>query len=133
MAKDFGFHYNLHCSNCYWSGDFVMKCTNHPKAEATKTCVGCGNFFCADCLTEINKRNYCKDCVSDLLAQKEESEREDKSKTSQPQIIIQQQQQQTTTTQTTSDKPRGSWCWFVFWLIVFFPIAIIYWFMRKWD
>ncbi len=30
-----------------------------------------------------------------------------------------------------SARPRFSWLWFIFWLLIFFPIAIFYWFTRE--
>ena len=108
-----------------------MNCTNHPEKEATKICVGCGNFFCDDCLTKIKNKNYCKDCVSDLLEEKQDTKEEDKKAS--PQIIIQQQQQQQQSTSRTDEKPKGSYCWLCFWLVVFFPAAIIYALIRRWD
>ena len=106
-----------------------VKCKKHPKTDADATCVGCGNFFCEDCLTTVKGKNYCKDCVADLLSEKENAEKDKSSGT--PQIIIQQQQQQTGGAQ--SGKPRGSWFWLCFWVVVFFPIAILYFVMRRWD
>lgn len=112
-----------------------MKCTNHKKVDANATCVGCGNFFCSDCLVKVKGKNYCKDCIAEQLENKaNEKENESKSdkQSNQPQIIIQQQQQQSSVI-SDSGKPRGSWCWLIFWIFVFFPVAIIYWFMRRWD
>jgi len=110
-----------------------MKCKNHPKKEAEKTCVGCGNFFCSECLNQVKNRNYCKDCLAEMLSDKIDEEKE--SKTSQPQNIIiqQQQQQQQQETSAKEGKPRGSYCWLCFWIIVFFPAAILYFFIRRWD
>jgi hypothetical protein len=34
-------------------------------------------------------------------------------------------------TAVTRNKKSFSWPWFIFWIIVFFPIAIIYWFIRE--
>ena len=111
-----------------------MKCKKHPKRNAKATCVGCGNFFCDDCLTSIKGKNYCKDCTSDLLAEREHAA--DREKTTQPQIVIHQQQQQSqqqTGGSKDEGKPRGSYFWLCFWIVVFFPIAIIYFLMRRWD
>ena len=29
-------------------------------------------------------------------------------------------------------KTKGSWFWLIFWIIVFFPIAIVYYLIREW-
>lgn len=33
----------------------------------------------------------------------------------------------------SSDRPRGSAIWLLFWAVVFFPLAIIYALMRRWH
>lgn len=91
--------------------------------------MGCGNFFCDDCLTKVKGKNYCKECTAELL-----EKREDKSeKNASPQIIIQQQQQQQLIGGSSAGKERGSYFWLCFWLVVFAPVAVIYYFMRRWD
>ena len=37
-----------------------MNCKKHSDREAIGACVKCGNFFCEDCLIELDGRNYCK-------------------------------------------------------------------------
>lgn len=69
-----------------------MKCQNHPDKEVKGACVGCGNFFCEDCLTQVHGKNYCKKCLVEI-AEKQDSNRSEKAAV-QPQIIIQQNQQQ---------------------------------------
>jgi hypothetical protein len=69
-----------------------MKCQNHPDKEVKGACVGCGNFFCEDCLTQVHGKNYCKKCLVEI-AEKQDSDRTERT-TAQPQIIIQQNQQQ---------------------------------------
>lgn len=32
-----------------------------------------------------------------------------------------------------AQKPRGNWGWLVFWTLMCFPIAIVYYFMRSWG
>lgn len=45
-----------------------MKCSNHPRAEATGTCVECGKPFCPSCLLELDHRTWCRDCLSRIVA-----------------------------------------------------------------
>jgi len=44
-----------------------MNCTIHPQREAAGFCVYCGKLFCADCLVEIDGKNYCKEHVKLLI------------------------------------------------------------------
>ncbi len=44
-----------------------MICTKHPEKEAEGTCVYCGKSFCADCLVDVDGRNYCRDHVSKAM------------------------------------------------------------------
>ena len=48
-----------------------MVCQNQPEKEATGACVGCGKMFCAECLLEINGKNYCHNCVQTLVNEKD--------------------------------------------------------------
>jgi len=38
------------------------------------TCTHCGKFICDVCNTEINGRNYCKNCVSDVFNEMKNNE-----------------------------------------------------------
>jgi TM2 domain-containing membrane protein YozV len=44
-----------------------MYCTVHPEAPAAGACVGCGKFFCKECLQEIKGKYYCKKCTDELF------------------------------------------------------------------
>lgn len=48
-----------------------MNCYVHNDREAIGTCVGCGKFICEECCTEVNGKNYCKKCVSELINERE--------------------------------------------------------------
>ena len=63
-----------------------MKCINHPKKEAAGGCINCGNLLCADCLIKVGNKNYCKNCVKEILG--------DKTRETEKKPIMQQQQQQ---------------------------------------
>jgi hypothetical protein len=39
-----------------------MQCRNHIDREAVAMCISCRNFFCAECKTVIDGRNYCFPC-----------------------------------------------------------------------
>ncbi|MGD0080010.1 MAG: B-box zinc finger protein [Methanoregula sp.] len=82
-----------------------MKCQNHPDKEVKGACVGCGNFFCEDCLTQIHGKNYCKKCIVEL-AEKTTQERANPP-AAQPIIIQQNQQQQ----QQQQQKPKKDSEW----------------------
>ncbi|MHB9133171.1 MAG: hypothetical protein ACYDBB_19045 [Armatimonadota bacterium] len=39
-----------------------MECITHPNAPATDRCFHCGQYFCPDCLVEVNGAKYCANC-----------------------------------------------------------------------
>ncbi|MDI6784991.1 MAG: hypothetical protein QME64_12975 [bacterium] len=43
-----------------------MQCTNHIDREAVAMCISCRNFFCADCKTVIDGKNYCLPCAEKI-------------------------------------------------------------------
>lgn len=45
-----------------------MKCSNHPKIEATTTCAVCGKSFCASCSVELDMRSWCRECLVRIVA-----------------------------------------------------------------
>ncbi|MDR2903565.1 MAG: TM2 domain-containing protein [Clostridiales bacterium] len=53
----------------------MVNCSQHPQKEARGACVYCGNFFCEDCLVEIDDKFYCKEHVKMLVDKKRQSER----------------------------------------------------------
>lgn len=96
-----------------------MNCTNHPKVEAEKVCVGCGNPFCDDCLTKIKNKNYCKNCIAEKFEEKEDSKEVVK-----PEIVV---------TQTNNnsndgflDKVCKACCIIIALLIILYIIAVIF-------
>lgn len=50
-----------------------MNCQTHPEKEAAGTCVYCGKFFCADCLVDVNGKNYCKEHVSNAFNEQKQA------------------------------------------------------------
>ncbi|WP_407638030.1 NINE protein [Bacillus andreraoultii] len=68
----------------------MLTCYVHNDAEAIGTCVGCGKFICENCNTEINGKNYCKKCVSELLeeSKKKIEKLEDQSTKQQPMVFM---------------------------------------------
>lgn len=63
-----------------------MKCHNHPDREAERACVGCGKFFCADCVTEIHGKSYCKPCLEELFDKKDKDI--EKAENKQPNVYM---------------------------------------------
>jgi hypothetical protein len=45
-----------------------MKCSNHPKTDATGDCAECGKHFCASCLIVLDQRSWCRDCLARIVA-----------------------------------------------------------------
>jgi hypothetical protein len=43
-------------------GDHRVQCKNHPNVAALDRCAGCGEPFCANCLVDMQGRNYCGSC-----------------------------------------------------------------------
>ncbi|MFB3894757.1 MAG: hypothetical protein ACE14V_00485 [bacterium] len=39
-----------------------MQCQNHNDREAIAMCISCRNFFCAECRTVVDGKNYCIPC-----------------------------------------------------------------------
>ncbi|HEY8422583.1 MAG TPA: TM2 domain-containing protein [Thermoclostridium sp.] len=48
-----------------------MNCYVHAEKEAIGTCVGCGKFICKECCIEIKGKYYCKNCVNELVIERE--------------------------------------------------------------
>jgi hypothetical protein len=51
-----------------------MKCEKHPEREAIGVCANCGKAICAECRVEIEDKNYCKDCVSELFEEEKKAD-----------------------------------------------------------
>jgi len=62
-----------------------MKCYIHNESEAVGTCVNCGKFICTVCNTEINGKNFCKACVSEVF---ENLKKENESKRETPMVFM---------------------------------------------
>lgn len=106
-----------------------MKCMNHAEVEATGACRECGNFFCNSCLMKVGNKNLCHKCAAELL------EKQNAPAPAQPaaQVVVvqqQQQQQQQPAGVVMFDPRRGSTGWLIFWIIFFWPIAIVYYLTR---
>jgi hypothetical protein len=43
-----------------------MQCQNHSDREAVAMCIRCRNFYCANCRTVINGKNYCLPCADKI-------------------------------------------------------------------
>tara|TARA_Y100000310_G_scaffold305920_1_gene346607 strand:- start:1229 stop:1465 length:237 start_codon:yes stop_codon:yes gene_type:complete len=76
---------------------------------------------------KVGRKNVCKACASEELQDAIKQSKSDKQN-----ITITQQTTQQTHIEDRDRKPRGSLFWLVFWLIVFFPIGLIYLLMRRW-
>jgi uncharacterized RDD family membrane protein YckC len=47
-------------------------CPNHPGKKATKLCMGCGKYFCKECVNFVHGVAYCSEC-EDVAAQLREA------------------------------------------------------------
>lgn len=70
----------------------LTKCINHPDQIAIGICINCKKFFCTECITRIEHKNYCGACLIDLSAQfdkqKEDNKKEFSKKLSDIAVII---------------------------------------------
>lgn len=46
----------------------AVPCITHPAKTAAGVCVGCGSFYCRECLVASDGRNYCRNCSARLKA-----------------------------------------------------------------
>src|SRR5713226_3829986 len=46
----------------------TVTCVIHSASVAAGACVGCGNFYCRDCLISHGGKNYCGNCVARITA-----------------------------------------------------------------
>ncbi len=46
-----------------------ISCYIHEDRSSVGTCVGCGKFICDECNTEVQRKNYCKTCISELMTE----------------------------------------------------------------
>ena len=44
-----------------------MKCANHPDRDVAGACIYCGNFFCQECLVEIEGKYFCRPDIAKLV------------------------------------------------------------------
>ena len=47
-----------------------MKCKVHPERDAVAVCMRCGSGVCSECLVSTRGKNYCKNCINEILIQK---------------------------------------------------------------
>jgi hypothetical protein len=46
------------------SGGIVHeRCSNHPQREAAAQCMGCGRYFCRECIVEHDGKMTCASCL----------------------------------------------------------------------
>lgn len=51
-----------------------MNCSNHIDREPIAMCVRCNKLICKECAVKINNKYYCKDCVSEMYSDSNNSE-----------------------------------------------------------
>jgi TM2 domain-containing membrane protein YozV len=47
----------------------LLKCYKHNDVEAVGICTGCGNAVCPDCMTSVNGRIVCQECLRKMASQ----------------------------------------------------------------
>lgn len=68
----------------------MANCAVHQDVEASGICIGCGKFFCEDCLIEVKGKNYCRNCLDELIESKEKKieKLEDRQHQQQPMVFM---------------------------------------------
>lgn len=51
-----------------------MNCSNHIDREPIAMCVRCNKLICKECTVKINNKYYCKECVSEMYSDNNNSE-----------------------------------------------------------
>lgn len=51
-----------------------MNCVNHENRESSGVCTYCGKFFCEECLVEIDGKNYCKEHISNIVKENQNTQ-----------------------------------------------------------
>lgn len=101
----------------------ATKCKNHPQKDAVGACIKCGNFFCEECLIKVRNKNYCKECVEDLIGEGGEIK---------PIMFQQQQQQQMGGREEPDAGKETNWGLIIKWFIsIFFFLLAISGFISK--
>jgi TM2 domain-containing membrane protein YozV len=46
-----------------------ITCYVHKERSSIGTCIGCGKFICDECNTEVQNKNYCKNCINEIFTE----------------------------------------------------------------
>lgn len=85
--------------------------------------------FCAELVKSAAKKcRHCGETLDPAMRKAEEAMRLASASDRQ----IQNVNVNTNVSDGYRGKPQGSWIVLIFWIIVFFPIAILYFLMRRW-
>jgi TM2 domain-containing membrane protein YozV len=64
-------------------------CYIHNESISIGTCVGCGKFICNECNTEVQNKNYCKNCINDIIIEnKRKIEKLEDSNNQKPMVFM---------------------------------------------
>lgn len=96
-------------------------------AEEKRICMGCGQHFNSSNMLKVGRKMYCRECAEEEL---NEGIKKEKGVSGGIQIVNNNAQ---SSNNTKSGKPKGSMGWLIFWILVFWPIAIIYGLSRRWK
>jgi hypothetical protein len=45
----------------------ISKCRNHLVREVAAKCMGCSQWFCRECVTRLERKMYCADCLNQRI------------------------------------------------------------------
>lgn len=65
-----------------------MNCAVHVENSAIGVCVGCGKFFCRECMQEIKGKYHCKKCTDELFEATSKKIETLESKQNQPMVFM---------------------------------------------
>ena len=103
-----------------------MTAAMSPGAD-TKACPFCGE----DVKAVAKKCKHCGETLDVAMRAAEEAARTAQASKNQPMVFMNAGGGAAAT--SDGGKPRGSVLWLIFWLVVFFPVGIVYLLVRRWS
>ena len=88
-----------------------MKCYTHSEKNAIGGCVNCGKFICEECRVSISSKNYCKNCLSEVIGEKNKKLETLESTRHTPTVFMNSSSSASSSTSSSiSNTSGGAWC-----------------------